>query len=279
MSGGPAILPEPAEAPGAGAVVFRRAGERTVVAAARAQSPLRLLTPRNHGDAAWLYLSTLGGGLVDADAYRLSLTVESGARAFVSTQGATRGYRSSAGTRSDLQAQVGEDALLIYAPDPLSLFAGARFAQELDLALAPTASLALVDVVTAGRVAMGERWSFSEYHSRVRLTCGGAPIAEEAVRLDPAQGPLRARLGRFEAVGMVVLAGPLVREAAKAAALKWETAPLERGAPLRLSASPVGEAWWFRLAATRVETLTHAVRDLLSFLPALLGDDPFVRRP
>ena len=56
-----------------GRLSFERAGARTVGSAAYAESPLRLLTPGNHGEAARAYTSTLGGGLVDGDRVRLEL--------------------------------------------------------------------------------------------------------------------------------------------------------------------------------------------------------------
>ena len=37
---------------GSGQLAFERAGAATVLRVARAESPLRLLTPRNHGHAA-----------------------------------------------------------------------------------------------------------------------------------------------------------------------------------------------------------------------------------
>src|SRR5687768_3060300 len=60
------VAPRPGRA-GDARLGFERVGNRTVVRTALAHSPLRLLTPRNHGHAAWVYTSSLGGGLVDGD--------------------------------------------------------------------------------------------------------------------------------------------------------------------------------------------------------------------
>ena len=49
--------------PGQGAIRIARRGRRSVAERVAAASPLRLLTPRNHGDAAWIYTSSFGGGL------------------------------------------------------------------------------------------------------------------------------------------------------------------------------------------------------------------------
>ena len=65
-----------------GRLSFERVGAQTVLRDAYAESPLRLLTPRNHGQAAWVYTSTLGGGFVDGDRVRLRISVGRAALAF-----------------------------------------------------------------------------------------------------------------------------------------------------------------------------------------------------
>ena len=76
-------------------ISFRRVGSRTVIESALATAPLRLLTPRNHGSAAWVYTSTLGGGLVDGDRLRLRVRAGRGATALLASQGHNRVYPSS----------------------------------------------------------------------------------------------------------------------------------------------------------------------------------------
>src|SRR3989442_8804927 len=113
-----------------GRLSFERAGAATVLRAAYAESPLRLLTPRNHGRAAWAYISTLGGGFVDGDRVRLRISVGEGARGFVSTQGPTRIYRSPRGCESETLAEVAAGAAPGLTPGPTPCFAGARFPQR-----------------------------------------------------------------------------------------------------------------------------------------------------
>src|SRR5687768_4572798 len=88
--------------PGRGRLRVVRAGGRSVVTRAYATSPLRLLTPANHGSAAWIYTSSYGGGFVDGDRVELDVEVAEGAAAFVSTQAATKVYRSPNGTSCGL---------------------------------------------------------------------------------------------------------------------------------------------------------------------------------
>jgi len=142
-----------------------------------ATSPLRLLTPANHGHAAWLYASSYGGGLVDGDRVSVEVAVECGASAFLSTQASTKVYRSQSGTESRLQARVADGAMLVLAPDPVVCYAGSRYTQWQHVALEPGGSLVLVDWVTSGRRAAGERWQFEEIQTVWRSMAISAPPA------------------------------------------------------------------------------------------------------
>jgi urease accessory protein len=260
-------------------LAFERVGHRTVVRTALAHSPLRLLTPRNHGHAAWVYTSSLGGGLVDGDQLTVGLEVARGASALLSSQGANRVYRSPRGCRSELSARVREDALLVLVPDPTMCFTGARYVQHQDIQLAPGASLVLLDILTAGRSANGERWAFSRYASTLRVHREARALLDERWLLEPTHGALPERLGRFDALGTVLLVGPALDSAREALAAHVGTLPVTPRAGLVCSASPLGgEGLLLRAAASSVESLLRTTREWLSFLPALLGDDPWARR-
>ncbi|WP_233261685.1 urease accessory protein UreD [Vitiosangium sp. GDMCC 1.1324] len=264
---------------GGARLAFERVGKRTVVRTALAHSPLRLLTPRNHGHAAWVYTSSLGGGLVDGDHLSLELDVAEGATALLSSQGSNRVYRSPRGCRSELSARVAEGALLVLAPDPTMCFTGARYVQRQDVQLSPGASLVLMDLVTAGRSANGERWAFSHFASTLRVHREGRALMDECWLLEPSHGPLPERLGRFDALGTVLLVGPAVESARETLAGLVGALPVTPRAGLVCSASPLGsDALVLRAAATSAEVLLRTARDWLSFLPALLGDDLWARR-
>src|SRR5580704_8089321 len=191
------------------------AGGRTVIATAFAASPLRLLTPGNHGDASWVFLASLGGGLVDGDRIDIDVDVGNGASALLGTQSSTKVYRSrggGAGCSQRLSARVAAGAVLTVVPDPVVCFAEARYEQVIDIALAPSASLLLVDGYSCGRSARGERWAFSRYASRTTIVRGGARSIVDATRLDPAQGSLAERMGRFDVVLSLLAVGPRFAE-------------------------------------------------------------------
>ena len=116
--------------PGHGIVSVEHLDGASVVTRARAASPLRLLTPRNHGRAAWVYLASYGGGLLDGDALHVDLQVGPHAAAMIATQAWTKVFRTkgdpSRGASASIAAAVGAHGRLLLLPDPVVCFAGSR---------------------------------------------------------------------------------------------------------------------------------------------------------
>ena len=273
--------PGPATAPraGRGRVRVERIGGRSAVCRAYATSPLRLLTPRNHGHAAWVYASSHGGGLVDGDDVAVRASVGAGAAAFLSTQSATKVYRSPRGTRTALDADVGEDGLLVAAPDAVVCFAGSRYRQTQRIAIAAGGRLVLVDRVTSGRRESGERWRFDEYVSRTVVHLGGRLVVHDATALRAADGRLADRFGRYDVLAVALVIGRGLEEAAAQIDARVRAEPVRRRADRLVAASPVDDAGCIlRLAGRTVEDVDGLLEDLLGFVPRLLGDSPWARK-
>ena len=145
----------------------------TVLARSYAKNPLKLLATRGIGPVSWVYAATYGGGIVGGDAIALNVHVEHDARAVLTTQASTKVYRSLRPASQHLNAAIEDDALLVVAPDPVVCFEGADFSQVQEFDLAPRASLVLIDWITSGRHATGERWAFRRYSNRIDVRRGG----------------------------------------------------------------------------------------------------------
>ena len=246
-----------------GRLRFERAGSRTALAEAYAESPLRLMTPRRPGEAAWAFTSTLGGGLVDGDHLRLQIEVAEGARAMVSSQGPTRVFRGECS--SETLARIGPHAALALLPDPSACFAGARYQQRTEVELAAGASLLFCDVLSAGR----DRWQFASLRSSLCVRREGSAFIDEAWLLDAAHGDVRARMGRFGALATLLLCGPLFAGI--------ELRARQPGRLVEAASALEGGALLLRLAAESTEAAVAALRERLSVLPSLFGDDPWRR--
>jgi urease accessory protein len=266
-------------APGSGALQFEKVRGTTVLTRAAAASPLRLLHPKNAGSAAWVYTATYGGGLLGGDAISLDVAVGGGARALMSTQASTKVYRSDAQTTQRMQAYASDESLLVLLPDPVTPFARSRYAQEQHLDIARSATLVSVDWMTAGRVAFGERWQFTSYSSRTRLRRDGRLVLHDATLLDPQDGDAAQRMGRFTCVAWAIAIGPEARGAAIRLASSLAGAPVPKRADVLLSAAPLDDdGVLLRVAGTTTQQVGAVLKQHLSFVPSLLGDDPWATK-
>ena len=249
------------------AVVVRPGVGRSDVIRARSAGPLRVMSPRHAGRAAWIVTSSLGGGLVDGDDVALEIDIEAGATCVVTTQASTKVYRGR--TRQALTVRVHGDATALVVPDPVTPYRDAHFTQRTAIDLAPAASLVLVDMLTAGRVAHGERWDAAAIDTTLLVTRAGVPLLRDRVRLDPAGGRVAVRMRGCDALATVILLGP-----------RFAALPATHAAshPAVLAAqSPLGDGVLHRLAGS-VADVTAATRALARDACALVGEDPWARK-
>lgn len=270
-----------AMAPGHGELEFTRVNGRTAVTRAMASSPLRLLTPRGRGTSARAFTSTFGGGLVAGDTVALNVRAGAGTTCILSTQASTKVYRSTGGVPcvQRLYLGAGDGATCVVAPDPVTCFAGAVYEQRQQFELHAGASLVMIDWITSGRVARGERWAFDRYQTRTDIAVGDRQIFRDALRLDAAEGPIAAehRMGRCDCMGLAVLIGPRLERPA-ADLLDWaQSQPIRPDEELIFSASPLPGGAVLRVAGPTTETVGRWLRGRLSFVPGLLGEDPWAR--
>ncbi len=279
--------PSLALAAGAGSLRVERVARRTVVHTARAHSPLKLVLPKNHGDGAWCFVTSFGGGLVDGDTLALRTEVGASAKLLLATQASTKVYRSTGrGAAQHFSVDVGPGGLLVVLSDPVVCYADAQYTQVWDVTLAPDATLVALDCLSAGRVARGERWAFASYASTWRVARAGVPVLHDAQRLDRADGPLGPRLDPFDALATVMATGPLAADLASRIVALGTTAPSSdrvcSWAPFADAepgdSRPTGAVG--RIAARRLEDAVALARALLEPVSAaaLLGDSPFARK-
>jgi urease accessory protein len=258
---------------------FVRSGPRTVVVRSFAASPVKLFATRGGDAACWVYAATLGGGLLGGDRVELTADVGAGARALLTTQASTKVYRSHRQASQMISATVDEGALLAVVPDPVVCFAASNFAQVQRYELRRDASLVVVDWMTSGRHAAGERWAFSRYESRLDIRRDNRRVFYDALLLERDLVSIAERMGRFDVVLTAVLIGPAVSPAAARVLSRTAHAPTARNADLVITASALGDGGLLvRMAGVSVEQAGSALRDVLSFLSPILGDDLWIRK-
>ena len=258
---------------------FGRCRANTILEQSFATNPLKLFTTRGVTSACWVYAATYGGGIVGGDAIRLNVDAAAGTRAVLATQASTKVYRSLRPSNQDITATVEDEALLVVLPDPVVCFADADFSQHQRYDLHRRGNLVLVDWITSGRHASGERWAFHHYSSRIDIRRNGRRILYDTLLLDEDDGPVGERLGGFDVCLTAVVTGPLLADAAASMVHDFSEAGIEPRSNLVAAAwmLPDGGAL-LRLNGASVEQVGAGLRRHLSFLTDLLGEDPFGRK-
>jgi urease accessory protein len=249
-------MAQPSDLAGRGRLVASRVAGRSAIVSAVAHAPLLLRTPKLRGAAAAAVVGGLGGGLVDGDAVSLRVEVLRAATLAVTTQASTKVYRGDRGATQTIDARVEDDGLLELVPDPVTCFASARYAQVTRVELEGAgASVVIVDALTCGRRAFGERWDFARYESRLRVERDGRTVLVDATLLDAAHGSVADRMGRWDVVATVVAIGPRAEDAARA----MLAAHGKRTEGAVVAASALGEGAIARVVAGGAEALRATI--------------------
>jgi urease accessory protein len=255
-------------------LVFRE----STVTSVSAGSPFKVLVPCSRGRSVWAYTSSFGGGLVAGDQTRLEVVIGAGARCLVSTQSSTKVYRNPARLPCShaTHAVLGAEALLVFLPEPVQAFAASNYTQQQEFHLEGGAGLVLLDWVSSGRTARGERWAFTHFETRNDVFFGKERVFVDPVLLSSNEVPLQ--MDRFNCLATLLLIGAPFQVASQAVLASISARPVARRASLAASASTIRDGAVLRVAGESVEAVRAELQKHLSFLEELLGDDPWTRK-
>ncbi|KAE9373790.1 urease accessory protein-like protein UreD [Stipitochalara longipes BDJ] len=194
------------------------------------QYPLKLISPSPAAGqkSVLVFLLTYGGGLVGGDQVHLTINIKPDAKLSIVTQGHTKIFKSPSRetiTRQRLHVTLQANAALCLLPDPVQPFGGSVYQQSQSFILADTASLCLLDWVSAGRTARGEDWDLRAWSGRNEVWAaaesGRKPrlllrdnVILEGDDADSKEKELRNKMQQMGIFGTLVLRGPLVQDLA-----------------------------------------------------------------
>ena len=170
---------------------FARSGKSTILAQSRFSLPLQALTPLTLADgASYLMLLNPTGGVLGGDHLATEIVQEAGTHVCLTTPSATRIYRTAEKPAIlETKINVGEGATLEYFPDHVIPHGSSALHQYLRIEMARGSRAIILDSMASGRVAHGERWSFTEIDSRTEVYSCGRPAYLNRTRIVPAMNP------------------------------------------------------------------------------------------
>jgi urease accessory protein len=152
-------------------VITERDG-RSIAARQFHEGALRVLRPHylDESGQVCFVLVNPGGAYLGADLYVIEVAVEDGARLLLTTQSATKIYRTPGSfAEQRMRLVLGDEAQLELAPDQLIAYREASYRQNTHITVRPTSSLIIAEVVTPGWSPDGAAFRYEEVRLRTEI--------------------------------------------------------------------------------------------------------------
>jgi urease accessory protein len=192
-------------------LVYARRASRSVIAQRQHLGPLTVQRPfYPEGDVCHTYILHPPGGVVGGDRLQLTVTLDSGAHALLTTPASAKFYRSQgAWARQQQHFSLGDDAILEYLPQDTILFDACRVNMQTRIQLAANAKFAGWEIVCQGRPASGEEFSNGECRQAYEIYRAGKPLLIERTCLHGNSDMQKAKWGLagYSVFGTMLVSG------------------------------------------------------------------------
>lgn len=184
---------------------------KTVITKQFFQIPLQiqraLYLEKSLPEMAYLFVVSPSGGILQGDRYKTDLLLKNKAIAHITTQGATRVYSMDSNSASQIvNITVDENSYLEYIPDQIIPYQNSRYYQKVNLNVHENSTLIYSEILTPGRVAMGESFEYDICYLRTHCKNQDKKIRFlENTKIEPKKQRLKdfGILGEYNTVGTV----------------------------------------------------------------------------
>jgi len=119
---------------------------------------------------AHIYLMSSAGGMLQGDTLKIDIIARKNTDTYVTTQSATKIYKSeNQNCWQHVKILVEKDSFLEYLPKQIIPHKDAKFFQNVNIQIDSSSTLIYSEIISAGRIAYGEKFDFNSV--RLRLNC------------------------------------------------------------------------------------------------------------
>jgi urease accessory protein len=133
---------------------------------------------------AHIYIMSSSGGILQGDEQKINVVMGKNSTARITTQSATKIYKMENGYASqyiDIHSQEG--SYLEFVPHQIIPFKSSRFYQEVNLEVEKDAILIYSEIISAGRIASGEKFDFDLCFLRTSARRNGKILFTDVMNL------------------------------------------------------------------------------------------------
>ncbi|MGJ9459384.1 urease accessory protein UreD [Oceanobacillus sp. CF4.6] len=185
---------------------------RTVTKNLYFQGALKIMRPVYHHKSAipCYYILNPGGGYLDGDTYRMSVSLGEQAKITLTTQSATKVYKTpTKHAYQETEIFLKQGSYLEYLPDPLIAYKDARYFQKNVVRMEKGATFLYSDILTPGWSPEGKHFSYDSLRLINEIYLDDELVAYDHIKLDPKEKYMNglgfmegySHLGSFIVVG------------------------------------------------------------------------------
>lgn len=190
-------------------------GKITAISESFFTSPLKVAKPFYHENYTETMMMTASAGIMDGDFYNIQLEVTEYANLKFTGQSYTKLFKAvKNGASQNIKITVGNNAHFLYCPTPIIPFECSIFRSNTEVHLSKSSHFAMLDILSCGRRAMNEEFSFNLYRSRNSIYIDNRLVFLDNQRLAPKEINL-LEIGFFEKythIGMLYVYGYNIEE-------------------------------------------------------------------
>ncbi|MHA7271452.1 urease accessory protein UreD [Arthrobacter sp. HLT1-20] len=168
-----------------------RRGDRCIAVKQFHDGALRILRPHyldESGQVCYVIINP-GGAYLGGDSYLIEVDVAPGADLLLTTQSATKIYRTpNDRAEQHMHVRLASHARLELLPDPLIAYREASYGQVTTVEMDPTASLVMAEVVTPGWSPDGQLFRYDEVRMRNEISIAGRLTVLDNLLIRPGVG-------------------------------------------------------------------------------------------
>ena len=199
-------------------------GGKTILEDVYFTAPYKIMKPFEKPDGGIQVMPLCASaGIMAGDVQQFDYEVGDGADLELLSQSFEKIHRMEEGSAGrNIKIRVADDARLSYFPQPVIPFAGSAFDSRMEIQLADESSkLFLMDILSCGRAASGERFAYRRFSSRVEIYRAGELIYRDNCCYEPEWMALEGT-GMFEGFSHSANIFLTVQDAESAAAMREE---------------------------------------------------------
>ena len=149
-------------------------------------SPLKPAIPDTHEKRLTIVLMMASAGLLKGDQLFFDIICGQGTQTFVTDQSYTKVFDTGDCCAARYQhIRVEKGASFFYRPCATILYRNSSYKATMEVELDKQSEFLYTDIVIAGRIGMGEKFVFCNYHNRISISVDGRPAWIDNCLLKP----------------------------------------------------------------------------------------------